>query len=406
MTRELARRIAFTIGALLLYRLGSFVPLPGLNPDALKQLFGIGMSDKGIHRVSILYLSLTPYVGAAIVVRVLSMVWGRLSLLERSGEAGRRKIDGYTLITTLLIAGFQAYDVAVGVKSAGDLVNDPDGWFVLSAVMALIGGVFFLIWLSELITRHGIGNGLALLLSLPFLVSLPQDATRIFDAVRQGVVSSNLVLAHIVFWVVAVAVIVAVESARRNIRVEFAERRAGKYLLPARSAILPIKINNAGYLIPITVASLVFFPFAVGPRFLGDGAPWLAAASWHLRFGDPAHLIIGAIVVFVVAVIYTAHVADAEHAAESLHKHGGTIPNVEPGEPTAVHLDRIISLMTVVGAVYLTVVSKAAEVFWACGKALPYAFSGGAALIVVCTILDVRTQVRHLSLNRPGAEQR
>jgi preprotein translocase subunit SecY len=399
MSSELARRIAITIGALLIFRLGSQLPLAGIS------IPGGQLSTVQAIRISIFALSLIPYLSAAIIIQLVSVVWGRLSALERSGEAGRRRIARYTLILTLIIAAFQAFGIASGFQSMRGLVAEPGGWFLLSATASMVGGVFFLVWLSDQITRHGIGNGLALILFVGIIVSLPGDIAATFELQRQGAISGRLVLLLAVLSVALVAVIVLIEGARRNVPVQYAARQAGTRLLPARSSsMLSIKLNSAGFLIPATVTPWIFYlPLALA-TFLFGQTPWLAAAYDHIQFARPAHMILGSIAVFVLAFIYTAYVLDPERAAETLRVRGGTIPDVAPGEPTADYLDRVVTLTTVVGAVYLVAVSLIPEVLVAYGE-LPFLFGGGSALIVVCTILDIKTQVRGYSRRtKPGGE--
>lgn len=403
MSRELARRIAFTIGALLLFRLGSQIPIAGLNTSSFS------LTPDFTVRLSPFALSLIPYLTAAILVRLLSVVWRGLTTVERSGERGRRKIALVTLGLTMVLAAFQAYGIATALTSVPGFVRTPDGWFVMTATASMVGGVFVLVWLSEQITRYGIGNGLALILSVSMLVSIPPDVAAIVDLVRSGVVSGNLVLAHAVFWVVIVAVIVLVEGARRNVRVEFGALGVGARQLPVRAAVLPIKLNSAGFLIPVTAAPWIFLlPLAFAGLVLGGDHPLVAAAYRHLQIGQPAHLVLVSIAVFVLAFIYTAYVVDPEHTAKSLGAHHGTIPGVAPGEATADYLDRVVSLTTVVGAVYLTALQLIPQVFVLYGIGLPYSmiFNGGAALVVVCTALDIKTQVRDVSLTNPGGVRR
>jgi preprotein translocase subunit SecY len=387
MTSELARRIAITIGALLIFRLGSHIPLAGVSTQ------GGLLSSGSIGRISIFSLSLIPYLSAAIIIQLVSVVWGRLSALERSGEAGRRRIARHTLILTLLLAAFQAFGIASAMQNISGLVTEPGGWFLLSATATMAGGVFFLVWLSEQITRHGIGNGLALILFVGIVVSLPAEVATAFELLRQGAVSADLLLFAAVLSVAAVAVIVLVEGARRNVPVQYAARQAGQRVLPPRSSVLPIKLNSAGFLIPTTVTSWIFYlPLALATFVFGQ-TPWLAAAYGHMQFARPAHLILGAIAIFVLAFIYTAYVLDPERAAKTLREQGAAIPDVAPGEPTADYLDHVVSLTTVIGAIYLVAVSLIPEALVAYGG-LPYFFGGGSALIVVCTILDIETQVR------------
>jgi preprotein translocase subunit SecY len=397
MTSELARRIAITIGALLIFRLGSHIPLAGVSTQ------GGLLSSGSIGRISIFSLSLIPYLSAAIVIQLVSVVWERLSALERSGEAGRRRIARYTLILTLLLAAFQAFGIASAMQNISGLVTEPGAWFLPSATATMAGGVFFLVWLSEQITRHGIGNGLALILFVGIVVSLPAEVATALELLRQGAVSANLLLFAAVLSVAALAVIVLVEGARRNVPVQYAARQAGQRVLPPRSSVLPIKLNSAGFLIPTTVTSWIFYlPLALATFVFGQ-TPWLAAAYGHMQFARPAHLILGAIAIFVLAFIYTAYVVDPERAAKTLREQGAAIPDVAPGEPTADYLDHVVSLTTVIGAIYLVAVSLIPEALVAYGG-LPYFFGGGSALIVVCTILDIETQVRGYSLTEPGGE--
>ncbi|MBR1172932.1 preprotein translocase subunit SecY [Bradyrhizobium sp. KB893862 SZCCT0404] len=403
MTTELARRIAITIGALLIYRLGTQIPIAGLDVSRLSSFPSLN------GRLSLFALGLIPYLTAAIFVRLLSVVWRGLSSLERSGENGRGKVARATLVLTLALAAFQAYGIASTLISFPELVRNPDGWFVVTATASMVGGVFALVWLSEQITRHGIGNGLALILSVGMLVSLPRDVAGIADVVRSGAVSGNLVFIHAVFWAVTVAVIVLVEGARRNVRVAFGALNVGARQLPARDAVLPIKLNSAGFLIPVSVAPWIFYlPLAFAGFVLGGDHPLVAATYRHLQLGQPAHMILVSIAVFALAFVYTAYVVDPEYTAETLARHRGTIPGIAPGEATAAHLDRVVSLTTVVGAVYLTALQLIPEVFDLYGIGLPYSMvvNGGAALVVVCTVLDIKTQVRDVSLTNPGGVRR
>jgi len=401
MNQELARRIAVTIGALLLFLLGSRIPVTGIWTS------NGALPPGAVARLSIFSLGLIPYLSAAILIRLLSLVWKRLGSIERSGERGRTRIARYTLLLTLLFTAFQAYGIATAIQRIPEIAADSGGWFVLSAAASMVGGVFFLIWLSEQITRHGVGNGLAMILSAAVVVDLPREVAAILDLVRRGAVSSDLALVHAVFWIALVVLIVVVESARRNVPVQFVERRIGGRVLPSRPAVLPIKINSAGYLVPVTVGPwLIYLPLAFVGLIFGADTPWLDAAYMHLQYGRPAHLVVGSIAIFLLAIVYTAFVVDPDHAADSLIRQGGVIPGVVPGEATAAHLDRVVSSTTFLGAAYLTAISLIPEVFFAYGNGLHYKMGGGAALIVVCTILDLQTQVRDKSLTNPGGVRR
>lgn len=396
---ELARRIAFTIGALLIFRLGTCIPVVAMwTPTG-------PLPASVFPRVSIFALGLLPYLTAAVVVRLVCMMFGSR---ERSGGAGRRVSAGYTLILTLALAAFQADGVAIGLQGIPDLVDSSDSFFRLTTVASMVGGVFFLIWLAEQITRYGIGNGLALVLTVSTLATLPPKIASILLMVREGAVSGDHALLHMLFWIGVVALMVFFEGARRNIRVDFAARDVGQRLLPARSSFLSIKLNSAGVLIPILVAPWFWsLPITLAAQNFGKQAPWLITLHNAVAFGKPAHLIIGSVVVFILALVYASRVLDPERTAESLGKLHGTIPGVDPGEPTADYLDRLLSPITLVGAVYIVAVSAISEVFAARGDALvSYEISGGSALVVVCTILDIQKQVRGLSRANLGGEHR
>lgn len=400
MNIELARRIAFTIGALLLFILGNHIPIPGIVVPS-------GTSSGAFRRISIFALNILPYLSAAVIIQLLSMVWGRLRSLERSGEAGRRMIARYTLILTLLLTAFQAFGVVSAYEGIQDLVANPGSFFLFSAAASMVGGTFFLVWLTEQITRYGIGNGLALVVSIGILVALPADVATAIELVRDGALSGGAGLFNLIFWLAVVATMVFVETARRNVPIEFAPRQLGGRLFPARASVLPIKINSAGLLIPITVTPWVLYlPLALAAHVFGSHTPWIARAYEHLQYAQPIHLVLGSLVLFLLVFIYTANVLDPEHTAEALGKRHGAIPGVEPGEPTADYLDRMVSLTTVVGAAYLVALSMLPEALAACDLAPHYQISGGSILIVVCTILDLKMQVRELSLtNSGGARQ-
>jgi preprotein translocase subunit SecY len=414
---SLARRIAITIGALLVFRLGSYIPVPGIDHNALEGLvranpgsiFAAFVGANGVARISIFALGVVPYVSAAIIVQLLSVVWGRLSSLVRSGEAGRRSIARYTLLLTLPFAMVQAYGIAATLETIPGMVSDPDGLFVTSATASMVGGVFFLIWLSELITRYGIGNGLALVLSVGVFASLPGDVAGVLRLIQDGGMTGNFALLQAALWFATVILIVFIETARRRVPVVFAERKQGDRSFPAQSGFLSIKINSAGFLIPVTLESWalslpLLLPLPVAALLFGFATPWVGAAFKYLKFGQPAHLVLGSIAVFVIAFIYSSYVIDPDHAAEQLSKRGGTIPGVEPGEPTAAYLDRVMSFTTLVGAIYLTALTLILEMLLARGLPLSYNIGGGAALIVVCTVLDIQKQVRDISRIYPGAD--
>jgi preprotein translocase subunit SecY len=390
MNSELARRIAFTLGALLVYRLGSYIPLPGVNVlDA---------------RLSIFSLGILPYLSAAIFIQLASMVSSRISALSRGGETGRRKIARWTVGLTMFLTAFQAFGIASKLQDIPNLVSDPGGLFVLSTTVTLTGGTIFLIWLSEQISARGIGNGLALILFASVAAGMPRAVANLLELGRQGVVSSGAILLLAILCVVLVGLVVFVELARRRVPVEFSGRNLGYRSLPAQSTHLSLKLNSAG-LIPTVVATwLLFLPLSLAGVVFGWTSPWLMAAYGLIQPGHLGHMVLSSIAIIILAFIYTAHVTDPENAADSLTRFGGVVPGIEPGEATAEHLDGVVSYTTCIGAVYLAMVFLIPEVLTAYVQ-VPFYLGGASVLVVVCTFLDIETQVRGQSLTEPGGAQ-
>jgi preprotein translocase subunit SecY len=397
MKSELARRIVFTLGALLVYRLGSYIPLPGINTPG-PQIPGVTVISG--NRFSIFSLGILPYLSAAILIQLVSMVSSKLSALPSGGEAGRRKIARYTIGLAVILAAFQAFGIASGLQGIPNFVNEP-GFFVISTTVTLTGGTIFLIWLSEQITARGIGNGLALILFAGVAAEMPHAVAALFEYIRQGMLSAESVAVLAILWVALVGLVVFVELARRRVPVEFASRKLGDRLLPAQSTHLSLKLNSAGliptvvapwlYLLPLTVAGLLFDPTP----------PWLPAVYRLVQENHMGRVILISVAIIILTFIYTAFVVDPEPAADSLRKYGGAIPEIEPGEATAAHLDRVVSYTTCIGALYLAAVFLIPELLLTYGEA-PFYLGGATVLVVVCTVLDIETQVRGRSLTEPG----
>jgi preprotein translocase subunit SecY len=398
MTSGLPRRIVFTLGALLIFRLGSYIPLPGvstLNPPLAGGSVALNV------RFSIFALWILPYLSAAILVQLLSMVSSKLSALPRSGEAGRRKIRRYTIGLAIFLTAFQAYGVASSLQGIPSLVSDPGGLFVLSATVTMTGGMIFLVWLSELITVHGIGNGLALILFAGVAAKMPEEIGATLQLGRQGALSSESLLLLAMLWMALIGLVVFFELARRQVPVEFAGRKLGDRFVLAQPSQLSLKINSAGLMPNFVTPWLLFLPLTLAGLVFGWTSPWMAAAYAQIAPGHLGHAIGSSVAIIILAFIYTAFVVDPEHAADSLKKHGGVIPGVEPGEPTAEYFDHVVSYTTCIGALYLAVVSLIPGLLLAYGEA-PFYLDGTSVLIVVCTVLDIETQVRGQSLTEPG----
>jgi preprotein translocase subunit SecY len=412
MTLELARRIAFTLGALLVYRLGTFVPLPGVDLSLWEQLFdansggtlGMAAASSGgaIARLSIFSLGVMPYISAAIIIQLMSMVSSTLSGLTKRGASGRRSVARYTLGVALILTAFQGHGIASGLQHIPNLVNDPSGLFRVATTATLVGGAVLLVWLGEQITAHGIGNGLALLLCAGIVVDVPKAIASTLELGRQGVLSFELISALAVLSVALIGLIVFMERARRRVAVEFSERKLGDRVLPSKRSHLALKLNHAG-LIPAALAPWFFFlPLTIAGLVFGPTA-WLSSVAVAIAPGHPARMILLPLVIVIFAFVYTAYVVDPERTAESLKRYGGAIPGIEPGEPTAIHVDQVVSSLTVVGAAYLAAVFLIPEALIVYAN-VPYYFSGASALIVVCAVLDIESQVRGESLTERGSE--
>jgi preprotein translocase subunit SecY len=396
MKSELARRVLFTLGALLVYRLGTYIPLPGIGRPA-----GEFVHVSSGAQFSIFSLWILPYLSAAILIQLVSMVSSRLGALPRSGEAGRRKIARYTVGLAVFLTAFQAYGVASSLQGVPNFVSEPGGLFLLSTTVTLTGGTVFLIWLSEQITAHGIGNGLAVMLFAGVAVEMPHAVASMVELTRQGALSVERVSLLTILWVALVGVVVFVERARRRVPVEFAARNLGDRLLPAQSTHLSLKLNAAGLMPTVVAPWLYLLPLTVVGLVLGQNSPWLTALYGLIPETHMARVIASSIAIVLLAFVYTSFVVDPEHAADSLTRHGAAIPDIEPGEATAAHLDRVVSYTTCIGAVYLAAVFLVPEVLLSYGEA-PFYLGGASVLVVVCTVLDIETQVRGLTLTRPG----
>jgi preprotein translocase subunit SecY len=401
MKSELARRIVFTLGALLVFRLGSYIPLPGVSVSG-SQIPGVTVALNS--RFSIFALWILPYLSAAILIQLLSMVSSKLSAFPRSGEAGRRKIRRYTIGLAICLTAFQAYGLASGLQGIPNFVSETGGLFLLSTTVTLTGGTIFVIWLSEQITVHGIGNGLALILFADVAAKLPGEVASMLELGRQGVLSTGSLWLLTVLWVALVGLVVFVELARRRVPVEFAGRRLGDRFVLAQPTQLSFKINSAGLMPTVVAPWLYLLPLTVIGLVLDQKSPWLMAAYGLVSQTHMVTVIISTVAIFILAFIYTAFVVDPEHAADFLRKQGGVIPGVEPGEATAAHLDRIVSYTTCIGALYLAAVFLIPELLLVYGEA-PFYSGGATVLVVVCTVLDIETQVRGQSLTEPGGER-
>jgi preprotein translocase subunit SecY len=394
-TEELITRIAITLGALLLYRLGTYIPLPGIDAAVWEQFFRgqaggvLGSLDLtsggGIHRLAVFALNIVPYISAAVILQLATIVSARLRALARAGERGLARFNRGALYLTIALAALQALGIAVGLQNVRGVVAYPGGLFIVSTVITLTGGTLFLVWLSREITQRGIGNGIALLLFAGIVAELPAAIARMLEAVRQGLLAGNVLLALAVITAAVIVAVVMMERARRRIPTRYAQHQ-GSAQRPEGASELSLKLNAAG-IIPVLLASWVLQIGLAAVSFFGVQAP-----SW-IGSGRLLYLALYAALIVLAAFFYTALVLDPEEAAERLGKLGGAVPGVAPGEATAAFLDGIVSRTTLIGAGYLAAICLLPEILIG-AMGVPAYVGGPSLLIVVCTALDLDAQVR------------
>jgi preprotein translocase subunit SecY len=400
---ELKKRIWFTVGALLVYRLGTYIPLPGIDPNIWEQVFQtqaggiLGMfnmfSGGGIHRMAIFALNIMPYISASIIIQLMTTVSPTLEQLKKEGESGRKIMNQYTRYLTVVLAAFQSYGIAVGLEGSGNVVSDPGLAFVISTVITLTGGTIFLMWLGEQVTARGIGNGTSLIIMSGIVAQLPSALAQTLELGRQGALSGMLILAVAVVAVAVVTFIVFMERAQRRLLIQYPKRQVGNRMFEGQSSHLPLKLNTSGVIPPIFASSLLLLPATVANFNAGGGPDWFITITSQLGHGRPAFLIlyIGLIVFF--AFFYTAIVFNPTETAENLKKHGGFIPGIRPGERTAEYIDYVLSRITVIGAGYLALVCLCPEILTYYQPGLFY-FGGTSLLIVVSVTMDTVAQIQ------------
>jgi preprotein translocase subunit SecY len=400
---ELYRRIAFTLGALLVYRLAAHIPLPGIDVTIWREVLawppggGFKLSSLAARRVAILALDIAPYLSAAILMQVAMILSRRLRALRDRGEGGRLTIAQWTRYAAVALAAVQALGIAIALQDMTGIVPDAGWSFKVSTVLTLTGGTIFLIWLADQITLRGIGNGLALILSAGLVAELPAALSRTLEFGRQGALSTGLIIGLLALAVAATAFAVWVESARRNIPIVYSRRPPGQRQMDAQPVWLPVKINPAG-IIPLAFASWLLTVIIVLMRFVLDDSPsWFVRVAAQLEPGRPGYLVLQTAFIVFCIFFYAAFLLDPDRIAADLERHGGRVAAVEPGEPTAVFIDQVVSRTATIGAGYLALMWLLPEILIAYMR-LPFYLGGASLLIVVCTALDLLAQVRvHLS---------
>jgi preprotein translocase subunit SecY len=400
---ELKKRIWFTLGALLVYRFGTYIPLPGIDPSAWDQIFRsqaggiLGMfnmfSGGGIHRMAIFALNIMPYISASIIIQLMTTVSPTLEQLKKEGEQGRKIMNQYTRYLTVLLAAFQSYGIAVGLEGAGNVVTDPGWFFRIATVITLTGGTMFLMWLGEQITSRGIGNGISLIILSGIVAELPSAIAGTLELGRQGVLSTGLILVVVAMAVAVIAFIVFMERAQRRLLIQYPKRQVGNRMFEGQSSHLPLKLNTSGVIPPIFASSLLLLPSTVANFNAGQLPDWASAIVVQLSHGRPLFLLLYVGLIVFFAFFYTAIVFNPTETAENLKKHGGFIPGIRPGERTAEYIDYVLSRITVIGAGYLAMVCLLPEILISY-SAVPFYFGGTSLLIVVSVTMDTVAQIQ------------
>ncbi|MBA4274585.1 MAG: preprotein translocase subunit SecY [Alphaproteobacteria bacterium] len=405
---ELKQRLLFVLGALIVYRLGTYIPIPGIDPQVLEQIFAqhkggvLGVfnmfSGGALSRMTIFALSVMPYISASIIMQLLAVASPQLAQMKKEGEAGRRKINQYTRYGTVILAALQSYGMAVGLSQ----MEGPNGasavmyggtFFMVTTVVTLTGGTMFLMWLGEQITQRGIGQGISLIIFTGIVANLPSALASMFELGRTGTLSTAVILFIVVLAVSLIAMIVFFERAQRRILIQYPKRQVGNKIMQGEATHLPLKLNTAGVIPPIFASSILLFPLTIA-GFNSDGGPeWLRTVTAYLGHGQPLYIALFVAIIIFFSFFYTAVVFNPTETAENLKKNGGFVAGVRPGKNTADYLDYVLTRLTVVGALYIAFVCVIPELLIA-KYSIPFYLGGTSLLIVVNVIIDFVGQVQ------------
>jgi preprotein translocase subunit SecY len=401
---DLRRRIVFLLLALVVYRIGAHIPVPGIDPVQLQQLFqgqagGIlnlfnMFSGGALSRFTVFALGIMPYISASIIMQLMTYVVPTLEALKKEGEAGRRKITQYTRYGTLLLAIFQSLGIALALEGSPGLVLVPGFGFRMTAVVSLVAGTMFLMWLGEQITERGLGNGISILIFAGIVAGLPSAIGGLFELVRTGAMSPVASLFIIAVVILVTYAVVFVERGQRKILVNYAKRQVGNKVYGGQSSHLPLKLNMSGVIPPIFASSIILLPATIVGWFAtGEGLRWLKDLSGALSPGQPVYVLLYAAMIVFFCFFYTALVFNSRETADNLKKSGAFIPGIRPGDQTARYIDKILSRLTLAGAIYITAVCLLPE-FLVLKYNVPFYFGGTSLLIIVVVTMDFWAQVQ------------
>ncbi len=403
---ELKKRLWFTLGALIIYRIGTYIPLPGIDPNILAEIFEQqrgGLMDMfnmfsggALERMTIFALNIMPYISSAIIMQLMTAVSPRLEALKKEGESGRKKINQYTRYGTVLLATVQGYGIAIALEgaggSSGSAVLDPGLFFRLTTVISLVGGTIFLMWLGEQITQRGVGNGISLIIFSGIVANLPVALVSTLELGKTGALSTIFILFLMIMAVAVIAFIVFVERAQRRLIVQYPKRQMGNKMFGGESSHLPLKLNTAGVIPPIFASSILLMPLTIAGFSGGQATGILGDITTWLGPGQPLYLLVYISMIVFFAFFYTAIVFNPADTADNLKKYGGFIPGIRPGKNTADYLDFVLTRLTVAGAAYLAIVCVLPEILRS-QYAVPFYFGGTSLLIVVSVTMDTVAQI-------------
>ncbi|MFN7570315.1 MAG: preprotein translocase subunit SecY [Betaproteobacteria bacterium] len=401
---DLKRRLVFLLLALVVYRIGTHIPVPGIDPDQMRQLFNsqsggiLGLvnmfSGGALSRFSVLALGIMPYISASIIMQMMTYVLPSLEALRKEGEAGRRKITQYTRYGTVALALVQAYAIAIALQSQQGLVLNPGPMFMFVTVVALLTGTMFMMWLGEQITERGLGNGISILIFAGIVAGLPAAIGGLFSLVNTGAIHPLAAIFILALIVLVTAFVVFVERGQRKILVNYAKRQVGNKIYGGQSSHLPLKLNMSGVIPPIFASSIILFPATLASWFTaGDATRWIRDLAAALSPGQPLYMLLYAAMIVFFCFFYTALVFNSKETADNLKKSGAFVPGIRPGDQTARYIDKILMRLTLAGAVYITFVCLVPE-FLHLRWNVPFYFGGTSLLIVVVVTMDFMAQVQ------------
>ena len=405
---ELKKRIWFTLGALIVYRIGTYIPVPGVDASVMGEMLAqhgggiLGMFDMfsggALGRMTVFALNIMPYISASIILQLMTAAVPALEALKKEGEQGRKKINQYTRYLTVIIAVVQSYGIAVGLEgmrgSFGAAVIDPGLFFRVSCVVSLVGGTMFLMWLGEQITARGIGNGISLIIMAGIVANLPSALASLFELGRTGALSPFFIVAFLFIAAGVVMFIVFIERAQRRIVIQYPKRQVGNRMFGGDSTHMPLKINTSGVIPPIFASSILLIPATISGFANVSAEPGiLSSIGAALAHGTPLYMLTYAAMIIFFSYFYTAVVFNPEETADNLKKHGGFVPGIRPGTATASYFDTILTRLTTIGALYLVVVCLLPEVLIS-QYGVPFYFGGTSIMIIVSVTMDTVTQIQ------------